>query len=226
MRRWVRAILVAGLAAAFAGLILWIAAPSWHPSEREFPIQGVDVSHHQGGVDWQRLRAEGVDFAYIKASEGGDHRDRRFAENWNGAKAAGIRHGAYHFFTLCRTGAEQAANFIAAVPADADSLPTAVDLEYGGNCSARPERAALLKELGDFITAVERHSGRRTILYLTEEFDSAYGVSRAIDRPLWLRSIFRRPDYGARPWRIWQASNMRRIRGIEGPVDWNVVRGR
>lgn len=226
MRHRAKSILVLAAVAAAAGLAAWFGAPAWHPSESSFPVQGIDVSHHQDRIDWRPLRDEGVDFAYIKATEGGDHRDPRFAENWAGAKAGGIRRGAYHFFTLCRSGAEQAANFIAAVPAAKDALPPAVDLEFGGNCSARPARAALLKELAVFIHTVERRTGHRVVLYLTEEFDASYRISHALDRPLWLRSLVRRPDYGARPWHLWQASNFRRVRGIDGRVDWNVARQR
>ena len=203
---------------------LWLWSGAWHPSESEFPVQGVDVSHHQGRIDWPSLKAQGVDFAYIKASEGGDFRDPMFTANFEGAAGSGIAPGAYHFFTLCRSGAEQAANFNRVVPDHPRLLPPAVDLEFGGNCSARPKRAALLRELGIFLRSVEARSGKPALLYLTAEFDAHYRVSEAVDRPLWLRSIVRRPAYGARPWRIWQVSNFRQLRGIHGRVDWNVAR--
>jgi lysozyme len=201
----------------------WQYASRWHPSDRDYPVQGIDVSHHQRRIDWPLLKGQDVDFAYIKASEGGDHPDPLFAANLKGAKAAGIAVGAYHFFTLCRSGAAQAANFIAAVPRDPSLLPPAVDLEFGGNCAARPKREALLRELRAFLARIEAHGGKPALLYVTAEFDSFYRVSEAIDRPLWLRSILWRPGYGARPWRIWQVSNFRRLRGLEGRVDWNVV---
>src|SRR3954470_16000189 len=76
----------------------------WHPSERHYPSQGIDVSHHQGHIAWAKLPRQGVDFAYIKATEGADYVDRRFSINWRAAHAVGIRRGAYHFFTLCRSG--------------------------------------------------------------------------------------------------------------------------
>ena len=215
--------LAAAVLVAFCG---WRYALGWHPSDRDYPLQGIDVSHHQGRIDWSLLKNQGVDFAWIKASEGADHRDRLFDRNMGGAAAAGISRGAYHFFTLCRAGADQAANFIAAVPRDPGLLPPAVDLEFGGNCAKRPGRATLLRELGTFLDRIEAHSGRKALLYMTEEFDLAYRISEAFDRPLWLRSMIRRPDYGARPWRVWQASNFRSLDGVEGPVDWNVMRGR
>jgi lysozyme len=208
-----------------AGLALWLRAPHWHPSDSSYPSQGIDVSHHQGAIDWSALPAQGVDFAYIKASEGGDHRDTRFARNWRASRAGGVRRGAYHFFTLCRPGADQAANFIAAVPVEPDALPPAVDLEYMGNCAAgRPTVEAFHAELAAFLAAVEAHYGKPALLYLTQEFDEAYQVSARVDRPLWLRSLIFAPRFGARPWTYWQVSNFRRLDGIAGRVDWNVAR--
>ena len=202
----------------------WLYAPHWHPSDREFPTQGIDVSHHQGIIAWRELPAQGVDFAYIKASEGGDHRDRAFAANWAGARASGVRRGAYHFFTLCRSGADQAANFIAAVPLEPDALPPAVDLEHLGNCSRRRSRAGFHRELAAYIRLVEGRYRKPVLLYLTREFDQAYQVSAQVRRPLWLRSLVVAPRFGARPWHLWQVSNFRRLRGIQGRVDWNVQR--
>lgn len=196
----------------------------WHPSDTTYPRQGIDVSNHQGDIDWSKLPGQGVDFAYIKSTEGGDFLDKSFAKNWAGAKAAGIDRGAYHFFTLCKSGREQAANFIRTVPQDADALAPVVDLEYLGNCSRRISVDALHKELGDFITAVEAHSGKPIVLYLTQEFDDAYQVTKQVHRPTWLRSIIFEPDFGKRPWHIWQMSNFRRLDGIKGRVDWNVMR--
>ncbi|SNS39334.1 lysozyme [Sphingomonas laterariae] len=186
--------------------------------------QGIDVSHHQGRIDWQQLPRQGVTFAYIKASEGGSHRDRAFAANWAGAKAAGLQRGAYHYFTLCRAGADQAANFIAAVPVDSTALAPAVDLEFLGNCDRRPTPDAFHAELAAFLRAVEKHYGKPVLLYLTEEFDQAYAVSARVDRRLWLRSLGKPPGFGARPWSLWQQSHSRKLNGIATPVDWNVAR--
>ena len=210
------------MALAAGGLVLY--APRWRPSDTAYPRQGIDVSHHQGAIDWAKLPAQGVDFAYIKASEGGDHRDSRFVENWRGAAAAGVRRGAYHFFTLCRPGADQAANFIAAVPVDPDALAPAVDLEYMGNCARLLTVEDFHAELAVYIQEVEAHYRGPVLLYLTAEFDEAYRVSARVDRPLWLRSLVFAPSFGARPWAYWQVSNFRRLDGVSGRVDWNVAR--
>ena len=212
-------LLLGGAAAA-----IWLAAGRWTPSRSQFPLQGIDVSHHQGQIDWAALPAQGVGFAYIKATEGGDHRDRLFAANIRGAAAAGIRWGAYHFFTLCRPGADQAANVIATVPREPGMLPIAVDLEYMGNCGRAVSSEQLHVELDAFMTLVEAHYGQQVILYLTREFDEAYQISARVPRQLWLRRLVFEPDWTARPWTIWQVSNFRRLRGIDGRVDWNVWR--
>lgn len=208
------------------GLLLAVGAllPAAAEPDARYPRKGIDVSHHQGRIDWAGLPGQGISFAYMKATEGGSHRDRLFAANWAAAKAAGVDRGAYHYFTLCRSGADQAANFIATVPVDPAALAPAVDLEFLGNCGRRPSRDAFHADLAAFIRAVEARYGKQILLYLTDEFDRAYGVSARVNRPLWLRSLGREPDFGARPWSVWQLSHSKRIRGIATPVDWNVAR--
>jgi lysozyme len=125
------------LAALTAGTLIW--AGPWLYAHFELAawghvVKGVDVSHYQGEIDWQGLRAGGVRFAYIKATEGAHYRDPRFAANWRRSREAGIPRGAYHFFSMCKPGAEQAANFIDAIPAGGQSLPQALDAEQMEAC--------------------------------------------------------------------------------------------
>ena len=68
---------------------------SLHNGAVEFPVHGIDVSKYQGDIDWDRVRGAGTKFAFIKATEGGDHADEKFSANWSGAKAAGIARGAF-----------------------------------------------------------------------------------------------------------------------------------
>jgi lysozyme len=132
-----------GLALASAALLLTaVAAPSAfaharhaehhrqhaHHREPSPASRGIDVSHYQGAINWRAVAHDHVTFAYIKATEGADTRDARFARNWRGAQSAGLRVGAYHYFNFCRSGRAQAANFLAATPRGG-ALPPAVDLE-------------------------------------------------------------------------------------------------
>ena len=97
------------------------------PSQAD-PIHGIDVSKFQGNIDWNAVASSGVKFAWIKATEGGD-RDARFQANWEGAKAAGIPHGAYHFVYWCRPPLEEIHIFEQNAPVDPDALPPVLDVE-------------------------------------------------------------------------------------------------
>lgn len=202
-------------------ITLW--ALHWRPNATDYPVQGVDISADDGDIAWPTVEAAGADFAYVKATEGADISDPNFATNWSGTAKAGMRHGAYHQFSLCRLAADQATNFIAIVPREKDALPAALALDFQGDCKDRPAREVVLKELKTFIEMVEAHTGKPLILQVTREFDDFYMVSDAVDRPLWLRGFLFPPSYGARGWVMWQASTFRRVTGIEGVVDWNVI---
>ena len=145
-----------------------------YPSPSRYPFAGVDVSHHRGDIDWAAARADGIAFAYIKATEGGDLVDSRFKMNWDRARAAGLAVGAYHFFTFCRDGASQASNFLDTVPRAVDALPPAVDLEFGGNCSKVPGEEELFRQLRAFLDPVRAATGREPVLYITREFFDAH----------------------------------------------------
>jgi lysozyme len=198
-----------------------------YPDEKEFPVRGIDVSHHQGKIDWKKLARQNIRFAYIKATEGEDFLDEDFKHNWNAAKDAGIVPGAYHYFTLCKTGYEQANNFLSRIgPPSTNSLPPAVDLEFGGNCKARPSPEALHKELAIFINLVEQAWGCRVILYSTSDFYAAYLQKDFQKNPLWIRDLYRQPNKNNyREWQFWQYANRGKLDGIKGFVDLNVSRG-
>lgn len=197
----------------------------YRPDPALYPVQGIDISHHQRLVRWSEVAKGGIAFAYIKATEGGSFRDTRFTENWKGARDAGITRGAYHFYTLCRPPEVQAANFIATVPKEAGILPPVLDLEFGGNCKARPpadDVRASLKKMSDALFAAY---GVRPLLYVTREFLSVYGRTLPEHAGLWLRSIAWTPRWSDPAWVFWQYHNRGTVIGIDGPVDRNVYRG-
>lgn len=198
-----------------------------YPDLRTYPLQGVDVSHHQGEIEWSQLQGPAVQFAYIKASEGATLRDPRFASNWQSALAAGVTPGAYHFFTLCKAGAEQARNFLAALAdVSGSGLPPAVDLEFGGNCEQRPTELEFTRELNAFLEQVQRETGCTPVLYVTQEFYGPYVAGRIRGYPLWVRNIFGKPKLqkGA-DWLLWQYANRGRMPGVGAFIDLNVYNG-
>lgn len=199
-------------------------ARTWRPSPEKFPIQGIDISATQGAVHWPTVKAQGADFAYLKATGGGAERDPNFAAHWEDTRAAGLRRGAYHAYSLCRTAVEQATSFIATVPREEAALPPAIILRYEENCPARPGPERVRTEVGVLVNMIEAHSGKPAILNVADDFDEAYGIAEAIPRTMWRARNFLAPDQQEQPWVMWRASDFRRIDGVEGPVDWNVVR--
>ena len=127
--------------AVVAAIVWWGWLPRYRPELRPGESYGVDVSNHQGEIDWTAVAGDDIEFAYIKATEGGDSVDPWFERNWEGARSAGLDVGAYHYFTLCRSRSEQAENFLATLPVHEADFPAALDLEFAGNCSQRPTRA-------------------------------------------------------------------------------------
>lgn len=187
----------------------------------EGEVLGIDVSGHQGEIDWDRARDAGVSFAYIKATEGAGHEDSTFSANWTGAGKAGIARGAYHYFTLCSTGEEQALAFLEAVPPDDSALPPAVDLELDGACAQEPDQTAVKREVDAFVSAVEKGWGRRVVVYSSWEWRNAYPLPEEVARPQWHTRDSRRPEGD---WDIWQVRFDARIDGIDHDVDLDVMK--
>lgn len=197
-----------------------------YPSYAEYPVQGVDISNHQKNIDWDRLDKQQVQFALIKATEGGDFKDKSFEKNWENARKQGIVVGAYHFFTFCRSAEEQAHNFIESVPNIPGTLPPAIDVEYGGNCKLTKSKEELLCDIETFIEIIEKHYGRKVIIYVLEGFYNDFLVGKFADNPFWLRDVYRKPrTIDSRNWTFWQFSNRGRLEGIETFVDLNVFNG-
>ncbi|WP_421913307.1 GH25 family lysozyme [Mesorhizobium sp.] len=198
-------------------------------SPRHLAVHGVDVSRWQGDVNWQKLRAQGANFAYIKATDGGDHLDPMFMKNWRGAEAAGLKRGAYHFFYWCRTAGEQADWFIRNVPRMEGALPPVIDVEWNGEstCKHRPSREKVLEKMQVFMDKLERHYGQRPIIYTAPDFyrDNLQGAF--LDYPFWLRAVAQHPSkvYPGRKWLFWQYSGSGLSHGVTGRIDLNVFHG-
>ena len=192
------------------------------PTPRTRPVRGVDVSHHQGQVDWQRVRRDRIGFAYLKATEGSGFTDPLFQAGARAARSAGLRVGGYHYFSLCSPGAPQAEHFASVLDtAPARSMPPAVDLELLGNCADPPPRPELLGQVRAFIDEVEQRTGQQVVVYAYPEFEARYRFAGALDRRQWVRRIGNRPP--TRDWFIWQKDDQAVIDGISGPADLNVM---
>jgi lysozyme len=207
------------------GLAAWavwsVALPNYRPSLRKGESYGIDVSHHQGPIDWKKVGKNGIAFAYVKATEGGDVVDPSFSQNVVAAHAAHLLVGGYHFFTLCRPGIYQARNFLQAVRGKPLDLPPMVDIEFGGNCKSRPSRVAIVRELRAFIDTVESASEFEVGTYVLHDVEERYQLKNDLSGPIWQRRLFRRPSWSG--WWVWQASPFAHVDGIAGSVDLDVA---
>ena len=164
---------------------------------RAFTVHGVDVSKYQGNVDWNAVQQGGVKFAYIKATEGADRLDPKFVQNWQGAKAAGLPRGAYHFVYWCRPWNENMAWFEHNVPPDREALPPVLDVEAtpdSPTCPRQLEREPTLREIRAMLTEMERYYGKKPVIYTTVDFYAAIIDGELHDYPIWIRSTKHRPS--------------------------------
>jgi lysozyme len=197
---------------------------------RNFSIHGVDVSKYQGNVDWAAVHEGGVQFAYIKATEGGNLVDAKFFQNWAGAKAAGLPRGAYHFVYWCRPWQEGMAWFEKNVPAEPEALPPVLDVEVTSDsptCRRHLEREQTLREIKGMLVEMERFYGKKPIIYTTVDFYGSIIEGALHEYPIWIRSTKHRPSvkYGDRAWHFWQYQSDGWVKGIPTRVDRNAFYG-
>ena len=226
--RLVRALAALGLLVLVAGCASISNDP--YPHASDFTIQGIDVSKYQGDIDWSAVRGAGISFAWIKATEGGDHLDAKFLQNWSMAQAAGIPRGAYHFMFWCRPASQQAAWFLANVPNDPDALPPVLDVEWNGQsklCPGHIPREVAIAEMRTILVAMERAYGKRPVIYTSVDFHRDVMQGEFTNYPIWVRSVKYYPTvkYGDRVWHFWQHTAEGEIPGIHGYVDRNAFRG-
>ncbi|MDL2325093.1 glycoside hydrolase family 25 protein [Ruminococcaceae bacterium OttesenSCG-928-A16] len=223
-------ILVAALAvcAAFVLFFTGIFRPNTFLAN-QYPVQGVDVSEYQGEIDWNLLAPQ-ISFAFIKATEGSGYADPHFAKNWQGAQAAQLPTGAYHFFSFSSSGQTQAANFIATVPVNPGGLPPVVDIELYGPHKMRPPNAQeVWPQLDILLAMLEETYGQKPILYTTMPAYNLYIAGRYNNYPLWIREVLFTPTLPhGEPWLFWQYSDKGLLNGYNGKeryIDLNVFAG-
>jgi GH25 family lysozyme M1 (1,4-beta-N-acetylmuramidase) len=188
--------------------------------------KGIDVSVHQGTIDWVKVAAWDVSYAYIKATEGARLVDKKFAANWKGAGGNGIIRGAYHFFNPTKSVGEQLSNFTKTVSLEAGDLAPALDLETDGQAwSTLPPKERLPAVL-EMLGLLEKHYGVVPVVYTNKNsIDQIFGGKPGglTKYPLWVASFKNNPPptlpAGWADWKHWQYSDKGVVDGIQGNVD-------
>ena len=200
--------------------------------ESEFPanysIHGIDVSHHQGTVNWEKVAtasdANGarVQFVFVKATQGKSHLDRKFRHNFRKAQQYGLVRGAYHYFSPGISGDEQAHHFIKNVPLEKGDLPPVLDVEVLGRL--KPE--TLSREVLEWLDMMEKRFGTPPIIYTYLTFKKNYLNTPEFDRyPFWIAHYKVKKLRYKGAWDFWQHTEEGCIDGITGKVDLNVYNG-
>ncbi|MEE4578835.1 GH25 family lysozyme [Paenibacillus polymyxa] len=204
--------------------------------------QGIDVSHHQGDINFKKVAADGISFVFIKASQGKSFRSKTFLKFVKDAKAAGLMIGAYHYVddsaTTPEMARQEAVNFVSAIK-DAGGVST-FDLppvmDYESN-KFNLSKTAIIAVAKAFLQEVERLTGVRPIVYTYPSFIGNFsGLS---GYPLWIARYHatKAPSdaSGWSRWDFWQYSDGQyggtlpngkmRVNGVAGPVDLNEYNG-
>lgn len=216
-----------GMGLGLAGFALFLLMHNTPAAAQDYPIQGFDVSHHQGKINWKLISPKQYHFVYIKATEGGDYQDPSFQDNWLQAREQGLHVGAYHYYRLCRDAKIQAENFIATVPKKWDALAPVIDLEYDAQCLAQSTQQQLIQQIQLMRFLLQQHYGKAPIFYVSKPFYHVVLMGHFNKTQLWIRD-YDEPDpilKDKRGWFFWQYSKQGKIEGISQPVDLDVYAG-
>lgn len=219
------AIAFLAVVAALVFACLWayhqfISTPPYVNLER-YPIRGIDVSRHNGMMNLDAAAADGIEFIFIKASEGASLRDENFHLNYEKAGHAGLKRGAYHFFRFDKDGIDQARNFLQAIGNNKLELGVAIDVEDHGNASGI-DPADIHSRLSDMVEYLIL-KGYRVMFYTNRDGYEKYLMDNYPGSPLWICHFSETP-FDAE-WSFWQYDHHGRVSGIPGDVDLNAYVG-
>ena len=200
----------------------------WFVNEKNSTI-GVDVSSYQADIDMNKLKEQNIAFIYIKATEGSNTQDDRFAENWKNAEKAGLLSGAYHFFSYDSDGKTQAENFIKTVGTNLKGrLLPAVDVEYYGDKEKNPpEKEVVIRELKSYLDTIEAAYGVKPLLYTRADIEKKYLQGEFDEYKRWMSSLYSPLGWNYKgDWYLWQYYNRGKLEGYTGGepyIDMNVL---
>ena len=235
VERWLNLVLLTSAACFFVFVL-------WEVGKRENALQnmpmnaedvfvsegngfdGIDVSHHQGVIEWPAVAAEGkVKFVYVKATEGSTHVDPFYRRNVEGAREQGIRVGSYHFLTSLSDVVSQFVNFSREVKREEQDLLPMVDVEWSGMTGWTPRQVQ--DSLMLFAYLVQEFYGVLPVIYADAKFYGERLTPWFDDYPLFIAHYKDYPPVVEKAHRLylWQRDEHGRVAGIEKEVDLDVL---
>lgn len=232
MNRVARLLCISVFVALMLGFVVYFLLPnvfyslyykvagSYRPASDE-PYDGIDVSHHNGTIDWELVvKDPNIKFVYIKASEGYGHRDKQFEENTVQARKFGLKVGAYHLLTT-RTSMRTQFNFFVSTVGDhpQDLLPM-VDVEE--NKVTKWTKQQKRDSIAKFVELAKEHYGVEPVLYCSHKFYKNSLAPEFDDLILFVARYSRtQPELDGKTHNIWQFTEHGQVDGINGDVDLN-----
>lgn len=193
-----------------------------------YEIHGIDISHYQGKIDWEQLKnamIKGcpVRFVIIKSTEGSSRLDENFRENFNQARDFGFIRGVYHFWSNKSTAREQAYYFLDQVHLTDGDLPPVLDIEH------KPADKSVEDFQRDVLTwlhIVEDKYHAKPIIYTYYKFKEQYLSAPVFeDYPYWIAHYYVDKVQYKGKWKFWQHTDVGKLPGIKGYVDFNIYNG-
>lgn len=193
-----------------------------------FEIHGIDISHYQGKIDWEQLKnamIKGcpVRFVIIKSTEGSSRLDENFRENFNQARDFGFIRGVYHFWSNKSTAREQAYYFLDQVHLTDGDLPPVLDIEH------KPADKSVEDFQRDVLTwlhIVEDKYHVKPMIYTYYKFKEQYLSAPVFDDyPYWIAHYYVDKVQYKGKWKFWQHTDVGKLPGIKGYVDFNIYNG-
>lgn len=185
-------------------------------------LKGIDVSKWQGDIDWKKVKADGVDFVIVKATEGQSTLDPNFKKNVSGAKAAGLKVGAYHYAHPDNNPIKEVDLFLRTTAGIELDLPPALDLEINKGLT----KSQVTNFAVQWLTEMEKRIGKKPLFYSYTSFIRSYIGPALAAWPLWIAhyEVTKPGDNGVwDQWAVFQYSSRGKVNGISGYVDLNVM---
>jgi len=192
-----------------------------------YEVRGIDISHYQGRINWEKLRNASiggapVSFVFIKATEGEKLLDDNFNENFAQSRRNDIIRGAYHFFVPGVNPRKQAEFFLHQAQLEPGDLPPVLDIEKSG--SLTPEQ--LRRDVRVWLDMAEKKYGVKPILYTGYKFKMQYLNTPEFDAyPYWIAHYYVEELEYKGKWTFWQHTDCGKVSGIKGFVDCNIFIG-
>ena len=193
-----------------------------------YEIHGIDISHYQGDIDWDRLRGGMIEgcplrFIMIKSTEGSTRVDDKFLENFRQAREYGYIRGAYHFWSNRSSARAQAYHFLNVVHLEDGDLPPVLDIEHKPSDVSTDD---FQRDVLTWLHIVEDRYHVKPIIYTYYKFKEKYLNAPVFDDyPYWIAHYYVDKVEYRGPWKFWQHTDVGRLPGIKGFVDFNIYNG-